>query len=94
MALPYFVLTLGEVLFSATGLEFAFSQAPAAMRSTITSLWNLTTTVGNFLVVLVVAVTVDYSEADRFYLFAALMLAVAVVFGIFSAFYKYKSINE
>lgn len=94
MALPYFVLTLGEVLFSATGLEFAFSQAPAAMRSTITSLWNLTTTVGNFLVVLVVAVTVNYTEAERFYLFAALMLAVAVVFGIFSAFYKYKNVNE
>jgi POT family proton-dependent oligopeptide transporter len=94
MALPYFVLTLGEVLFSATGLEFAFSQAPAAMRSTITSLWNLTTTVGNFLVVLVVAVTVNYTEAERFYLFAALMLAVAVVFGIFSAFYKYKNISD
>lgn len=94
MALPYFVLTVGEVLFSATGLEFAFSQAPASMRSTITSLWNLTTTVGNFLVVLVVAVTVDYTAADRFYLFAGLMLAVAVVFGIFSVFYKYKNLEE
>lgn len=94
MALPYFVLTVGEVLFSATGLEFAFSQAPASMRSTITSLWNLTTTVGNFLVVLVVAVTVNYTAADRFYLFAGLMLAVAVVFGIFSVFYKYKNLEE
>lgn len=94
MALPYLVLTLGEVLFSATGLEFAFSQAPASMRSTITSLWNLTTTVGNFLVVIVVALTVNYTDAERFYFFAALMLAVAVVFGIFSAFYKYKSLDE
>ena len=93
MALPYFVLTLGEVLFSATGLEFAFSQAPAAMRSTITSLWNLTTTVGNFLVVLVVALARDLSAAERFYFFAALMAAVAVVFGVFSFFYKYKDGN-
>ena len=90
MALPYFVLTAGEVLFSATGLEFAFSQAPATMRSTITSLWNLTTTVGNFLVVLVVALTAHYSAADRFYLFAAMMFAVAAVFGVFAVFYKYK----
>lgn len=90
MALPYFVLTAGEVLFSATGLEFAFSQAPAAMRSTIASLWNLTTMLGNFLVVLVVALARNYSAADRFYFFAALMLAVAVVFGIFSLFYKYR----
>ncbi len=90
MALPYFVLTLGEVLFSATGLEFAFSQAPASMRSTITSLWNLTTTAGNFLVVLVVALAQDFSSAERFLFFAALMAVVAVVFGIFSVFYKYK----
>ena len=94
MALPYFVLTVGEVLFSATGLEFAFSQAPVAMRSTITSLWNLTTTVGNFLVVLVVALTVTYSAAERFYFFAALMLAVAVIFGLFSACYRYKTSEE
>lgn len=94
MALPYFVLTIGEVLFSATGLEFAFSQAPAAMRSTITSLWNLTTTVGNFLVVIVVALTVSYTAAERFYFFAALMLAVAVIFGLFSACYKYKNAEE
>jgi len=79
------------VLFSATGLEFAFSQAPAAMRSTITSLWNLTTTVGNFLVVLVVALTVNYTASDRFYFFAVLMLVVAVIFGLFSACYKYKN---
>lgn len=91
MALPYFVLTAGEVLFSATGLEFAFSQAPATMRSTITSLWNLTTTVGNFLVVLIVALARDYSAADRFYFFAGLMVVVAIIFGVFSVFYKYQT---
>lgn len=90
MALPYFVLTAGEVLFSATGLEFAFSQAPASMRSTIASLWNLTTMLGNFLVVLVVALARGYSSADRFYFFATLMFAVSVVFGVFSLFYKYR----
>lgn len=94
MLLPYFVLTSGEVLFSATGLEFAFSQAPAAMRSTITSLWNLTTALGNFLVVLVVVVASDLSAATRFYFFAGLMLVVAVVFGTFSVFYKYKNVEE
>jgi len=92
MALPYFVLTAGEVLFSATGLEFAFSQAPTSMRSTIASLWNLTTMLGNFLVVLVVALARDYSASDRFYFFAALMFTVAVIFGVFSLFYKYRDV--
>lgn len=94
MALPYFVLTAGEVLFSATGLEFAFSQAPAVMRSTITSLWNLTTTVGNFLVVLIVALAQGYTAAERFYFFAGLMGVVAVIFAIFSVFYKYKDVKD
>jgi POT family proton-dependent oligopeptide transporter len=49
---PYVVLTLGEVLVSATGLEFAYSQAPLAMKGTITSFWNLSVTVGNLWVLL------------------------------------------
>ena len=50
--LPYALLTMGEVLVSATGLEFAYSQAPAAMKGTITSFWNLSVTVGNLWVLL------------------------------------------
>ncbi|MDQ3296564.1 MAG: oligopeptide:H+ symporter [Myxococcota bacterium] len=51
--LPYALLTFGEVLVSATGLEFAYSQAPLAMKGVIMSFWNLTTTVGNLWVLLV-----------------------------------------
>ncbi len=51
--LPYFLLTLGEVLVSATGLEFAYSQAPPSMKGVIMSFWNLTTAVGSLWVLLV-----------------------------------------
>jgi len=51
--LPYALLTFGEVLVSATGLEFAYSQAPPAMKGVIMSFWNLTTAVGNLWVLLV-----------------------------------------
>ncbi|MGN6110641.1 MAG: POT-type proton-dependent oligopeptide transporter [Kofleriaceae bacterium] len=51
--LPYALLTLGEVLVSATGLEFAYSQAPPSMKGVIMSFWNLTTTVGGLWVLLV-----------------------------------------
>ena len=50
--LPYALLTFGEVLVSATGLEFAYSQAPASMKGTIMSLWMLAVTVGNLWVLL------------------------------------------
>ena len=45
--LPYALLTFGEVLVSATGLEFAYSQAPLAMKGAIMSFWNLSVTIGN-----------------------------------------------
>jgi hypothetical protein len=43
---PYALLTLGEVLVAATGLEFAYSQAPAAMKSAIMVFWSLSVAVG------------------------------------------------
>ncbi len=51
--LPYALLTFGEVLVSATGLEFAYSQAPARMKGTLMSFWSLSVTVGNLWVLLV-----------------------------------------
>jgi len=51
--LPYALLTMGEVLVSATGLEFAYSQAPPAMKSAIMAFWSLSVTVGNLWVLLV-----------------------------------------
>jgi POT family proton-dependent oligopeptide transporter len=51
--LPYALLTLGEVLVSATGLEFAYSQAPPSMKGTIMSFWYLSVTIGNLWVLLV-----------------------------------------
>jgi len=50
--LPYALLTFGEVLVSATGLEFAYSQAPAPMKSSIMAFWSLSVTVGNLWVLL------------------------------------------
>ena len=51
--LPYALLTFGEVLVSATGLEFAYSQAPQAMKSAIMAFWNLSVTIGNLWVLVV-----------------------------------------
>ncbi len=45
--LPYALLTFAEVLVSATGLEFAYSQAPPSMKGTIMSFWLLSVSYGN-----------------------------------------------
>ena len=50
--LPYLLLTLGEVLVSATGLEFAYSQAPRSMKGVIMSFWLLSVSYGNLWVLI------------------------------------------
>lgn len=49
----YVVLTMGEVMFSVTGLEFAFTQAPVSMKSLLQAAWLLTVAFGNLIVVII-----------------------------------------
>jgi POT family proton-dependent oligopeptide transporter len=51
-ALPYLLLTFGEVLVSATALEFAYSQATQSMKGVIMAFWYLTSTFGSLWVLL------------------------------------------
>jgi POT family proton-dependent oligopeptide transporter len=51
-SLPYLLLTFGEVLVSATALEFAYSQATQAMKGVIMAFWYLTSTFGSLWVLL------------------------------------------
>lgn len=43
----YIILSAGEVLVSITGLEYAYTQAPKSMKSTMTAIWLLTVALGN-----------------------------------------------
>lgn len=40
-------------MFSITGLEFAYSQAPTSMKSVLQACWLLTTAFGNLIVVII-----------------------------------------
>src|SRR5437660_9997238 len=44
--LAYTVLTLGEAMVSITGLEFAYTQSPNSMKSSVMALWLLTVASG------------------------------------------------
>jgi POT family proton-dependent oligopeptide transporter len=98
--LPYALLTFGEVLVSATGLEFAYSQAPAAMKGLIMSIWSLSVTVGNLWVLLAnssvksEAVTAQIKAsgmgvtAFQMFFFAGFALAAAAAFALVARRYK------
>ncbi|WP_437513476.1 POT family MFS transporter [Sorangium sp. So ce1099] len=85
-AAPYLLITFAEVLVSTTGLEFAYSQAPREMKSTIMSFWNLTVTVGNLITAGVAALNV-FTGAMQYMFFAALIFVAAVVFGLLARRY-------
>jgi POT family proton-dependent oligopeptide transporter len=97
--LPYALLTLGEVLVSATGLEFAYSQAPSSMKGTIMSFWLLSVTFGNLWVLLTnasvrrpeviarIAGTGLSEAAFLMFFFAGFALVVAGVFAWYASRY-------
>lgn len=87
----YLLITAGEVMLSVTGLEFAFSQAPASMKSTITSFWLMTVAIGNFLVAAVTDLNdkvVKAKGASQFYFYAGLTFFVALIFIWLATRYK------
>lgn len=53
----YIVITMAEVLFSVTGLEFAFTQSPPSMKSLMQSSWLLTVAFGNLIVVIIAEIS-------------------------------------
>ena len=71
--IPYFIMTVAEVLVSITGLEFAYTQAPRAMKSTIMSFWLLCVTFGNLLVAFLAPLQKTIALSTFFWLFAGLM---------------------
>ena len=88
---PYFIMTTSEVLVSITGLEFAYTQAPRAMKSTIMGFWLLCVTFGNLLVAFLAPLQKTYELSQFFWLFVGMMLAAATMFSVFAWFYNGKS---
>uniref|UniRef100_A0A8C5BL59 Solute carrier family 15 member 2 n=1 Tax=Gadus morhua TaxID=8049 RepID=A0A8C5BL59_GADMO len=84
----YVLITVGEVMFSVTGLEFSYSQAPANMKSVLQAGWLLTVAFGN-VIVLIVAEGGGLEQWAEFVLFACLLVAVCIIFSIMAYFYTY-----
>ena len=103
---PYIVLTAGEVLVSATGNEFAYTHAPKTMKSTMTSLWLLTISVGNLLVALftwlahsfggsgVADAGAQAASAAQFYRYAVLTFIVSLVFLFVASRFRARNYSE
>ena len=97
---PYLLLTFGEVLVSATALEFAYSQATTAVKGVIMAFWYLTSTFGNLWVLLTNAFVRDEGitahiastglseNAFLMFFFAAFAFVAALAFAAYARNYK------
>ncbi len=99
---PYVLLTLGEVLVSATGLEFAYSQAPQQMKGVIMSFWLLSVSYGNLWVLMTnaavrndavteqIAASGISENAFLMFFFAAFAMLAALAFALYARHYPLK----
>lgn len=84
--LAYFVLSAAEVLVSITGLEYAYTQAPKSMKSTMSAIWLLTVAVGNIFTASVNSSISTggffskFTGASYFWLFVGIMMGFFVLY--------------
>lgn len=82
--LAYFLLTFGEVLFSIGGLELGYRYAPPRMKSSVLSIWYLSTAFGNLFVSFVcnrmgIGETFHFLVGANYYWFFAGILIINAV---------------
>lgn len=90
---PYTLMTVAEILISITGLEFAYTQTPRAMKSTVMGLWFLTIAAGNFLTAFVSYLN-RFQGAMEFFFYAGMMGGVAILFILGTLQYRERSYIE
>ncbi|XP_065149244.1 solute carrier family 15 member 1 isoform X1 [Paramisgurnus dabryanus] len=90
----YFLITTGEVMFSVTGLQFSYSQAPKNMKSVLQAGWLCTNAVGNIIVLIVAELGKLPKQWAEYVLFASLLVAVSIIFSFMAYFYTYIDPDE
>ncbi|MDF1869217.1 MAG: POT family MFS transporter [Phycisphaerales bacterium] len=95
--LAYFVMTAGEIMVSIVCLEFAYTQSPKKMKSFVMGIFFLGVAFGNYLAMGVnmylerqikLTGSSPLEGAKYYWFFAGAMMAITVLYVIWSQFYK------
>ncbi len=78
--IPYFLITISEILVSTTGLEYAYTAAGKNLKSIVSSFWFLTSTLGNFLVVFMTSLVDDPAAASTFCIYGGMCVLIGLLF--------------
>jgi len=77
--LAFFILTIGEILISVTGLELAFVAAPPTMKSFVTACWLLTVGMANLFINAPVTRLYPHMEPGPYFIMLAGAVVVVIV---------------
>ncbi|CEF70947.1 Proton-dependent oligopeptide transporter family and Major facilitator superfamily domain, general substrate transporter-containing protein [Strongyloides ratti] len=83
----YIVITVAEILFSITGLEFAYSQAAPSMKSVVQAVWLITVAFGDLIIIIIEVLDLFENRATEMFAYAGAMVVVIGVFLLLSIFY-------
>jgi proton-dependent oligopeptide transporter, POT family len=92
--LAYFILSCGEILVWVTCLEYAYTNSPKYMKSTMAAIGLLTVSLGNYLVALMQrsiqnnGYFAKYQGAEYYWFFVKFMIIQTIIFILVSKFIK------
>ncbi|GMT23319.1 hypothetical protein PFISCL1PPCAC_14616 [Pristionchus fissidentatus] len=83
----YIVITAAEVLFSVTGLEFAYAEAAPTLKSVVSALYLLTVAFGDIIIIVIAHLNLFNSMVTEMLAFAFAMLLTIGVFILLAIYY-------
>lgn len=90
----YMVMVMGEIMLYTSNLNFAFTEAPANMKSTMFAFVYLTIAGGALIVILISGTAFFESQAYEFLFFAGILFVDIFLFAFLATRYKYVDRNE
>ncbi|CAB3225167.1 unnamed protein product [Arctia plantaginis] len=76
----YLLVSVAEIMFAVSGLEFSFTQAPKSMKTITIAAWYVSVAFGNLIVILVAQTKIFESRAKEFFVYAAMLMIAMLVF--------------
>jgi dipeptide/tripeptide permease len=84
-----FMITSGEILFSVSGVAFAYAHAPKRMKSVLQATWLLTVAVGNLIVVIVAETKLFENQFWEYIFFGCFCVLATGLFIFLMSIFKY-----
>lgn len=83
----YVIITMSEVMVSATAFEFAYTQAPPSMKAVAQSFELLTTCIGNIIDIFLVQIKLGDTQTAEYFILSFIMFGASIWFILLAIFY-------